>query len=364
MNTVEIIVRGYCRTDSSNSTDPTPVLEEQQQKIATYCKYRGYKLAGFYTDVETSGKNMIRPGLQKMVTETKAGETVIFSDLRVFSEIIKDTLALFSDFKQRGIGIICVNPDMDFQSPIGTYVFNAYMILNDLEKKSTVKIEKPENAKVKNSRTRAAFGYRYVDKNKDFEEVPEQMKVVQKILTMYKANQCYNQIATQLNTDGDNYTLPLNKKTQKSKVPVFTAETVKRILTYYGAIADTYNRTPLQNRIKAGAATQSTNSGSASTNSKNIPTVSTIPVANVPPAPAPAPAPTATSATSVTSVTTQLPTVPIVSTTAQKPPVASTLPIPTVQMNVPTKFVTAVNVPISIPITACSSDDDCDSEEN
>lgn len=101
-------------------------------------------------------------------------------------------------------------------------------------------------------RSRAPFGYKFVGKDRDLEPEPSQQAVIEKIKLMHAANMKLAQIAKELNTKGDNLVLLNNKKTlPEHKIPLFYAQTVKRILQDQGIIplANPDNRVSLEQRI-------------------------------------------------------------------------------------------------------------------
>jgi hypothetical protein len=79
-------------------------------------------------------------------------------------------------------------------------------------------------------RNRQPFGYKFVGKDKDFEEIPEQMIVLNKILIWHDRGINNSKIAKYLNDSGDNIVLSLNKK---DKIQLFYPETVRNILKHY-----------------------------------------------------------------------------------------------------------------------------------
>lgn len=84
--------------------------------------------------------------------------------------------------------------------------------------------------------------------DKDLESVPEQQIVIKRIVEMHKQGMTLSGIATNLNTEGVNSCLTLNKNSDK--VQAFYGKTIKRILMKEWIIKDEkIKRQPLQQRI-------------------------------------------------------------------------------------------------------------------
>ncbi len=311
----EIRVRGYCR---SLGTDILlPPLEIQQRHITDSCNYKRYRLVDLYIDRETSGKNIVRPAFQKMISEATSGDVLMFCTLSIFSESIQDTLALISDMKNRNINIICIQPEIDSLSPVGGLILSAFLALYSIEKKMLPATETKRVGEAQ-TRTRAPFGFRFISKEKPLEEVPEQKRVIEKIIKLYKELDNYSKVAEKLNEDKDNYVIYVNRKNPPARIPQFRAEMVKRILSDHGVIKAIAGRMPLKQRLLSKRQPESSSSSTS--------------VA-------------ATSSTATSSASMALPVVPqipinLASTTISFP---TSLPI---------------TVPLTVPLTG-ASDDEC-----
>ena len=66
-------VFGYVRVSTDNQLDNYSI-EEQTERIESYCKAKGWTLLHIYTDGGYSGGNTNRPALQKMLEAIQRGE--------------------------------------------------------------------------------------------------------------------------------------------------------------------------------------------------------------------------------------------------------------------------------------------------
>lgn len=350
-------VRGYCR--SFEESLPNILIQEKQ--IRDHCTYKNYELVKIYSDINTQGKTFIRPSLQSCVADIKTGECIMFSTLPIFSETIRDVLTLFDNLRSKGVHIICLERDLDSTSPIGNMIINSFVYLYSLEKNANGKnisaaIQKKTSEG--KTRTRAPFGYKFISKDQDLEPIPEQLRIIEKIKTLYAKEKCLNRVAKQLNADGDNIYLGLNQKTPPTDIRTFRAQQIQRILVDHGVITKGQNsRMSIQKRILAPnssiSANSSANSLSTASTSANPVTINTSFATNsfLPPQ----------NNSQVHTIIIpnnihSLPSVPNVPSVPQVPQFSSTGALPPVN-NTQIK-------PISIPIATCSSEDECSESDS
>lgn len=244
-------VRGYIRVSTTDQANTGMSLETQEKRIQSYCLFKSLNLIKMYRDEGKSGKNMDRPGLQQLINEVQSGDSIIITDLSRLSRNTRETLQLFHDFKEKGVYFICIELDVDFNTPIGAMLMTVLMSVHQLERENTsanVSANMQRLSREGKLRSRAPLGFRFVGKDRDLEPVPEQQRVIERIKTMYSSGMKYLQIAKQLNEEGENRVLNLNKKDQ-NKIYVFHAETIRRILMDAGLVPPVSNRKPISERI-------------------------------------------------------------------------------------------------------------------
>lgn len=251
-NLKKICVRGYTRVSTDIQADGGVSIETQRKKIEGYCTLNDMQLIKIYEDAGISAKNTNRPALTQLLKEAQPGEKIIVCDLSRLSRNTRDAINMIFELENNDISLICLNPTLDMSSPFGKAMFTVMMAFYNLERENTVANIKANMQRLSlegKLRTRAAFGWKFVGKDKDMEPDPEQQEVIKKIINMHKANASLSQIAKVLNQLGDNKCLN-NNKTKKSENPVFYAHTVKRILIDQGLIqADIPKKVPLEQRI-------------------------------------------------------------------------------------------------------------------
>lgn len=253
---VKQIARGYTRVSTTGQSEDGVSLETQKVRIKAYCEYRNLNLVEFYTDAGISAKDMEnRPELQRLLKEVRKEEFVIITDISRLSRNTKDAITILEDFKEKKISLVSLDIGLDFSTSAGTLVFTLLCSVAKMERENisrSVKVNLQRLSKEGKLRARPPFGYKFVSKEEDYEQVPEQQLVIEKIKTLFREDPCLSRIAERLNKDGDNKTIALNKKEQKEYQ--FTRHLVEIILVDNGVLAPSKRlegRKSLQEQIKS-----------------------------------------------------------------------------------------------------------------
>jgi site-specific DNA recombinase len=231
--------RPYIRVSSATQAEDGISLETQQKLIEQYCEFKKIKIIKFYIDAGLSGKDMNRPALISLMDDLQKSESVIVCDISRISRRILDTMILLEKIKNKHAYFVCLNPDLDMSTPLGEAMMVMLMTIAQLERSNIsqhVSKNMRQLSKDGRLRARSVYGYKFVGKDKDMEPVPEQQRVIEKIIMMYNNGENLYNITKRLNEDGDNISLALNKKTVKNEEQIFYIQTVKRILADHGLI--------------------------------------------------------------------------------------------------------------------------------
>jgi site-specific DNA recombinase len=246
------IAHGYCRVSTKMQTKDGISLATQKERILAHCAYKNLELVEFYEDAGISGKSMDRPALQKLLNDMTKSSYVIVFDLYRLGRNTRDALDMLELFMEKGVYFVCLNPDLDYSTPIGELMFTIISALGRMERRNisaNVSINMQRISREGKLRNRPPFGYKFVGKDKDFEPIPEQIEVLNKILTWYDQRINTSKISKYLNQNGDNLCLSLNKKDMKDNVQIFYPETIKNILKHYRPINGETPVVPIENRI-------------------------------------------------------------------------------------------------------------------
>ncbi len=244
--------KGYIRVSTQLQKDDGTSLEVQSKRIQDYCNYKNFELVKIYSDPGVSGKSIDgRPQMKALLDNIEKEDYIIFTDLSRMSRSTLDSLKIIEQIASKKAFFVCLALDIDASTPNGNFMIQVLCAFNELERKNTaVKIS--TNMQVLSQqgklRNRCPFGYKFVGKDKDFEEEATQQEVIKMIINMYNNGTNPNKIAAILNTQGYGPILNLNK-TKISQNPQFYQKTVQRILADQGII-EVKDRKPADQRIK------------------------------------------------------------------------------------------------------------------
>lgn len=231
--------RGYIRVSTSMQKEEGMSLETQSDRIKAYCTYKGIELLEIYADEGISGKSMaIRPGLCRLIEDIKKGDYVIINDLSRLGRNTIESLMIIQHIEQTGAFLVILGLDVDSSTSSGRLVITCLCAVNQMERErisENVKMNLQKLSKEGKLRSRPPFGYKFVSKDSDFEEIPEQQNVIRFIEISHKNGKSLSTIAYELNLLGYGSVLNLNKKTQREN-PRFHPQTVKNILEDHGLL--------------------------------------------------------------------------------------------------------------------------------
>ena len=81
----------YIRVSTYEQAQEGYSIDEQKERLVQYCKAMGWVVSEIYIDPGFSGSNLERPGLQKLIAEIKAYDSVLVYKLDRISRSQKDT---------------------------------------------------------------------------------------------------------------------------------------------------------------------------------------------------------------------------------------------------------------------------------
>ncbi len=242
------IARGYIRVSTVSQADDGISLETQKNRITEHCNYKRLKLVEFYIDAGISAKDSEnRPELQRLLKEVQPGEYVVITELSRLSRNTKDSLNILESFKERGIFLVSLVPDLDFSTSVGTLVFTMLSAVAKMERENIAKhvTENLKRLKADNKlRGKPPFGYRFAGRDKDFEPDPAQQEVIQKIIKLFHEDPCITRTIQKLHTDGDQRVLKNGK--------LFTKYLIQTVLVDHGVLEppkSLENRKTIEDRI-------------------------------------------------------------------------------------------------------------------
>lgn len=126
----------YIRVSTENQLENYSI-EEQTQRLLAYCTARDIAIHSFYIDPGSSGGNLNRPALNRLLYDIyeKNINRVIVYKLDRLSRSQKDTLLLIEDeFFKNGVDFISVCENFDTSTPMGRAMIGILSVFAQLEK--------------------------------------------------------------------------------------------------------------------------------------------------------------------------------------------------------------------------------------
>ena len=84
----------YIRVSTTEQAQEGYSIGAQKERLLAYCKAHDWLVADVYVDGGYSGSNLKRPGIQKLISETKLFDVVLVYKLDRLSRSQRDTLFL------------------------------------------------------------------------------------------------------------------------------------------------------------------------------------------------------------------------------------------------------------------------------
>lgn len=159
----------YVRVSTTNQAEEGYSIEEQIDKLESYCKIKDWTVYKVYTDGGFSGSNTERPALERLIKDAdrKKFDTVLVYKLDRLSRSQKDTLFLIEDvFIKNGIEFLSLQENFDTSTPFGKAMIGLLSVFAQLEReqiKERMQLGKLGRAKAGKSMmwAKTSYGYDY-----------------------------------------------------------------------------------------------------------------------------------------------------------------------------------------------------------
>lgn len=159
----------YVRVSTTNQVEEGYSIDEQKDKLSSYCHIKDWSIYNIYTDGGFSGSNTERPALEQLIKDAKKKlfDTVLVYKLDRLSRSQKDTLYLIEEiFIKNGIEFLSLQENFDTSTPFGKAMIGILAVFAQLEReqiKERMQLGKLGRAKSGKSMmwARTSYGYDY-----------------------------------------------------------------------------------------------------------------------------------------------------------------------------------------------------------
>ena len=141
-------------------------IEEQKNRLISYCRARAWTIVEVLVDPGFSGANLERPGIQTLISHINEYDMVLVYKLDRLSRSQRDTLYLIeSVFLPNGVDFVSMSESFDTSTPFGRAVIGILSVFAQLEReqiKERTAMGRIARAKEgKRMGSRAPIGYDY-----------------------------------------------------------------------------------------------------------------------------------------------------------------------------------------------------------
>jgi DNA invertase Pin-like site-specific DNA recombinase len=197
---------GYTRVSTDEQAKEGISLAAQRAKIKAFAVVKDLELVEIITDEGLSGKDLNRPGLQRLLELSKGGgaEAVIVYKLDRLSRRTRDLLFLIEDvFKKGNTRFFSLTEQIDTETAIGKFFLTLMGAMAQMERELIAERTKANLAYKKEkgeSLGHIPYGYQRI-KGKLVKDEAEQ-RVIRRIKRHKKQGKSYRKIAEMLNRQG------------------------------------------------------------------------------------------------------------------------------------------------------------------
>ncbi|AQS60191.1 recombinase family protein [Desulforamulus ferrireducens] len=239
----------YIRVSTDEQAEQGISIPAQKSRLLAYCQAQGWEVYDFFIDDGYSGKDLQRPGMQRMLTaaKNKHFNIVLVLKLDRLSRKQRDVLYLLEDiFEPNDIGFKSATESFDTTNAFGKASLGMMAVFAQLERDTIierVRLAKKESAKQgRFLGGTAPYGYHYNHRQKRLEIDPVPAQIIKWIYQQYReGTHSYSTLAAQLELSG--VPGPTNRAWNKQYVrkiltnPVYAGFVKHQGVLYVGAHA-------------------------------------------------------------------------------------------------------------------------------
>lgn len=205
MNKVAI----YVRVSTTIQAEEGYSIDEQIDKLTSYCEIKDWTVYDIYKDGGFSGSSIERPGIEQLISDAKKKpfDTVLVYKLDRLSRSQKDTLYLIEDiFIKNNISFLSLQENFDTSSPFGKAMIGLLSVFAQLEReqiKERMQLGKTGRAKSGKPMmfTNVSFGYTYSPSTQKLTVNQAEAVIVRRIFDEYNSGMSLLRLMEFLNSN-------------------------------------------------------------------------------------------------------------------------------------------------------------------
>lgn len=196
---------GYIRVSKAREEMISPEL--QHAAISDWCKRANIPLLDTVSDLDATGRNFARAGVQALIARVEAGEadTVVVWKWSRFGRNMRDCLINIDRLEAAGGRLVAATEDFD-DTPVGRFGRGQFLLMAEFE---SARIgEQWKEAKARRLRQGLPkdgvkrFGYRYQRETRSYVIVPEEAEAIRDAVDLYCSGMGFARVVDELNARG------------------------------------------------------------------------------------------------------------------------------------------------------------------
>ncbi|RLF47315.1 MAG: recombinase family protein [Thermoplasmata archaeon] len=195
----------YARVSTEDQAKEGFSLDSQLEKLRSYCKARGWEIAGEYVDDGYSGRDVRRPAYQKMMEDIDKWDVLLVMKMDRIHRNSKNFMLMMEQLRQKNKEFVSMTESLDTSTAMGRFVMDIIQRIAQLESEQIgERVYDGMRQKAKQGKgllgSPAPYGYEYDDGA--LKPVKEEIEVVKKIFSEYLNGKSIGSIAEWLNENG------------------------------------------------------------------------------------------------------------------------------------------------------------------
>ena len=196
----------YVRVSTDDQRDNGYSIDSQLRMIKEYCEKNNYDIVDVYNDAGHSGKDLMRPEMQRLLKDIKSHkiEKIVAIKVDRLTRNNYDGFWLLNYCEEHDVKIELILEPYDVSTANGEMIFGMNLVFGQRERKeigARTKRAMEEMALEKVHPSKAPYGYTRNVETGHLEVEPIEAQVVKRIFELYKNSSSIRSIANTLNEE-------------------------------------------------------------------------------------------------------------------------------------------------------------------
>jgi len=191
MDTNQQKVAVYARVSTQEQAVEGVSIEAQVAALQAYARSQGWEIADEYIDGGYSGGTDERPALKRLLVDAKQHQFNILAVCKLdrFFHNLRLLLNHLHGLEQLGIKFVSTQEGLDTSTPYGNFAVQIMGVIAEFERGRIGERVKGSRRYLINGGNwpggRTLYGYRWLNKERKWEVVPEEARIVEHIYDLY-----------------------------------------------------------------------------------------------------------------------------------------------------------------------------------